>query len=50
MQKINKDKKGCVVVDDSKRNIQRCIEIGIQYEYINKDNNIINVLNKLIKI
>ena len=50
MQKINKDKKDCIVIDDSKRNIQRCIEIGIQYEYINKDNNIINVLNKLIKI
>ena len=50
IQKINKDKKDCIVIDDSKRNIQRCIEIGIQYEHINKENNIINILNKLIKI
>ena len=50
MQKINKDKKDCIVIDDSYNNIKRCIELGIQYEYINDKNNLINVLNKLIEI
>ena len=50
MQKINKDKKDCIVIDDSYNNIKRCIELGIQYEYINDKNNFINVLNKLIEI
>ena len=48
MKKINKDKNDCIVIDDSYRNIQRCIELGIQYEYISKDNNLEKVLNKLI--
>ena len=50
MKKINKDKNDCIVIDDSYRNIQRCIELGIQYEYINKENKFENVLNKLIAI
>ena len=50
MKKINVDKKDCIVIDDSYRNIQRCIELGIQYEYITKENTLINVLNKLISI
>ena len=31
LEKINKDKKDCIVIDDSSRNIQRCIELGIKY-------------------
>ena len=50
MKKINVDKKDCIVIDDSYRNIQRCIELRIQYEYITKENTLINVLNKLISI
>ena len=50
MKKINKDKNDCIVIDDSYRNIQRCIELGIQCEYISKDNNLEKVLNKLITI
>ena len=50
MKKINVDKKDCIVIDDSYRNIQRCIELGIQYEYITKENTLMNVLNKLISI
>ena len=49
MKKINKDKKDCIVIDDSYRNIQRCMEIGIQYEYITNGNTLTNVLNKLIE-
>ena len=49
MKKINKDKKDCIVIDDSYRNIQRCMEIGIQYECITNGNTLTNVLNKLIE-
>ena len=49
MKKINKDKKDCIVIDDSYRNIKRCMEIGIQYEYITNENTLTNVLNKLIE-
>ena len=48
MNKINKDKKECSVIDDSYRNIQRCIEIGINYEIITKEITLKKVLNKLI--
>ena len=48
MNKINKDKKECIVIDDSYRNIQRCIEIGINYEIITKEITLKKVLNKLI--
>ena len=48
LKKINVDKKDCIIIDNSYRNIQRCIELGIQYEYITKENNLINVLIKLI--
>ena len=48
MTKINKDKNDCIIIDDSYRNIKRCIEIGIQYEYITEGNTLKNVLNKLI--
>ena len=50
MKKINVDKKDCIVIDDSYRNIQRCIELGIQYEYITKEYTLMNALNKLISI
>ena len=50
MKKINKDKKDCIVIDDSYANIKRCMEIGIQYEYITESNTLSNVLEKLIKI
>ena len=50
MKKINKDKKDCIVIDDSYRNIKRCMEIGIQYEHITEENNLIKVLKKLIQI
>ena len=49
MEKINKDKNDCIVIDDSYRNIKRCMEIGIQYEYITNENTLTNVLNKLIE-
>ena len=48
LEKINKDKKDCIVIDDSYRNIQRCIELGIKYEAITKENTLIKVLKKLI--
>ena len=48
MKMINKDKKNCIVIDDSYRNIQRCIELGIKYEAITKENTLIKVLKKLI--
>ena len=50
MKKINKDKKDCIVIDDSYANIKRCMEIGIQYEYITESNTLNDVLEKLIKI
>ena len=49
IQKINKDKKDCIAIDDSYRNIQKCIELGIQYEYITGENTLKNVLNGLIE-
>ena len=49
MKKIKKDKKDCIVIDDSYRNIQRCMEIGIQYEYITNKKTLTNVLIKLIE-
>ena len=48
INKIKKDKKDCIVIDDSFRNIKRCMEIGIQYEYITNENTLIKVLKKLI--
>ena len=48
LKKINIDKKDCIVIDDSYRNIKRCMEIGIQYEYITEENTLIKVLKKLI--
>ena len=48
IKKVNRDKNNCIVIDDSYANIKRCIEMGISYEYINDNNTLINVLNKLI--
>ena len=47
IKKINKNKNECILIDDSYRNIQRCIENKIQYEYINEKNTLKMVLNKL---
>ena len=50
MEKINKEKKNCIVIDDSYMNIERCIELGIKYEYITNENTLSDVLKKLIGI
>ena len=47
LQKINKKNNECIVCDDSKRNIKRCIEYNIPYEYITQNNTLKNVLKKL---
>ena len=47
LKKINKKNTECIVCDDSKRNIQRCIENKIPYELITIDNTLKKVLNKL---
>ena len=48
LEKINKDKKDCIIIDNKDSNIKKCIEIGIQSEYITKENTINNFLKKLI--
>ena len=47
IQKINKKINECIVCDDSKRNINRCIENNIAYEHITEDNTLKMVLKKL---
>ncbi len=49
LKKIKKEKKECIVCDDSKANINRCKEFGIQYEFITLENNLKKVLTKLLK-
>ena len=47
IKKINKKNSECIVIDDSQRNIQRCIENNIPYELISYNNTLKMVLNKL---
>ena len=39
----------CIICDDDKRNINKCIELNIPYEHITYKNSLKKVLNKLIK-
>ena len=49
IKKINKKNNECILIDDSYRNIKRCIENKIQYEYITASNTLKMVLEKLNK-
>ena len=47
IKKINKNISDCIVVDDSNKNIERCIENKIPYEHITPKNTLKMFLNKL---
>ena len=47
LEKINKKNTECIVYDDSKKNIQKCIENNIPYEFITPENTLKMALNKL---
>ena len=47
LQKINKKNTECIVYDDSRRNIKRCIENNIPYEFITDKNTLKKALKKL---
>ena len=47
LEKINKKNTECIVYDDSKKNIQKCIENNIPYELISPENTLKMALQKL---
>ena len=48
LKRINKKNNECIVYDDSRRNIKRCIENNIPYEFITYNNTLKIALNKLL--
>ena len=49
LEKINKKNNECIVYDDSRRNIKRCKENNIPYEYITDNYTLKIALKKLLK-